>query len=151
MLKAGTKGLPKCWHGVLRDEKGNVVWTCEHTHRNRDLYCGFLKQEAAIACARAELQRRHPAPVRPTIVPLPIPAPTKKTLQQWCDLVRATTVNMKPEQIIDTAFVCFETDQAGAPVGVWHAASLVCKSRCNCAPCNPTAPKGRFTYKTVAA
>lgn len=74
---------------------------------------------------------------------------TGKTLQQWADLTRAYTTGMSPEQIVDIALVCFETEQAGSFCGVWHAASLVCKSRCPCARCNPKAPKGRFTFKSL--
>lgn len=33
-LKAGTTGSSHAWHGVLR-ESGKVIWTCDHSHRNR--------------------------------------------------------------------------------------------------------------------
>ncbi len=56
MLRAGTTGTTKCWHGVLRDKAGEIVWQCEHSHRNRDH--GSTYYSAAKACAENELHRR---------------------------------------------------------------------------------------------
>lgn len=48
------------WIGVLRDEKGGIVWRCPHVHTNRDLprILGRYREPAAQGCARAELDRR---------------------------------------------------------------------------------------------
>lgn len=54
-LKAGTTGSFKCWQGVLRDETGRVVWTCEHKHGNRDMSGRF--GISARRCAENELHR----------------------------------------------------------------------------------------------
>jgi hypothetical protein len=48
------------WEGVLRDERGEVVWCCGHKHDCRDSNNSrmFRHQGAARKCASAELVRR---------------------------------------------------------------------------------------------
>lgn len=62
-MRASTQGKPGSYEGVLRDEKGHVVWSCGHGHRNRgnDSHSGPYGvhfNKAALSCAREELQRR---------------------------------------------------------------------------------------------
>jgi hypothetical protein len=61
------------------------------------------------------------------------------TREYWANIVRGSiTVNrIDPEiteRIID---LCYSSDQAGQPVGSWHAASVVMGTKCHCAKCNP--------------
>ena len=64
-LKASYRRTPSYrWEGVLKDEKGNVVWACGHSHKNRDYNHSvyFGRTGAAMYCAQAELKRREPQP-----------------------------------------------------------------------------------------
>src|ERR1700761_547779 len=57
-FRIGFAGEPKAWKGVLRDLNGAIVWLCPHTHDHREH--DHSRHQSAIACARAELQRRFP-------------------------------------------------------------------------------------------
>ena len=60
-LKASYRKTPgDYWEGVLRDEHGNVVWSCGHSHKCRDYNHSrlFHSRGAAMYCARDELKRR---------------------------------------------------------------------------------------------
>ncbi|HXF73960.1 MAG TPA: hypothetical protein VNO79_15290 [Actinomycetota bacterium] len=49
------------WAGVLRDERGLIVWECPHVHRNRDWPDNFLGTGCARICAEEEARRREEA------------------------------------------------------------------------------------------
>ena len=53
-----TKNGGGCWKGCLRDERGNVIWVCDHPHYNRD-WSNRRRGLAARQCARQELERRQ--------------------------------------------------------------------------------------------
>jgi hypothetical protein len=53
MFKTGTSGHAGGWHGVIRNAKGAVVWTCPHCHTNRDQ--STRSNYSARACADAHL------------------------------------------------------------------------------------------------
>ena len=38
------------YEGVIRDEKDQILWACDHTHQNRD-QDGFMAGTAAHTCA----------------------------------------------------------------------------------------------------
>ena len=44
------------YRGIIRDDRGQVVWTCPHLHRNRDMSPGL--RQSARDCAAAELRRQ---------------------------------------------------------------------------------------------
>lgn len=51
------------WEGVLKDERGAVVWACGHRHKCRDHNHSrwFSHEGAAMYCAAEELGRRKVA------------------------------------------------------------------------------------------
>lgn len=54
-MKASTKRIAtRDYLGVLRDEKGRIVWECQHLHVNRD-----TGMESAYVCAATERKRRE--------------------------------------------------------------------------------------------
>ena len=65
-----------------------------------------------------------------------------RTLEQWHDLARAvirnvTVDNVTADSIGRIAWLCFEGEQSGGKVSVWHCSSIVHGHRCNCADCHP--------------
>ena len=56
-MNAGTVGSFHAWKGVIRDGR-DVVWICEHIHRNRD-FGGRYCPVSARRCAENELLRRE--------------------------------------------------------------------------------------------
>jgi hypothetical protein len=67
MMRASTQRKDGAYHGVIRDEKGAVIWVCEHPHRNRDndewisQHTHNIAQRSALNCARIETERRSQA------------------------------------------------------------------------------------------
>lgn len=60
-LRASYSGSRGSWRATLRDGLGNVVWVCEHVHRNRDhnrIQFGQVAYFSARRCAEQELDRR---------------------------------------------------------------------------------------------
>lgn len=51
-LKATYSGSANNWQGVVKDSLGNVVYTCNHTHNNRDV-SSKANGKCAVACARS--------------------------------------------------------------------------------------------------
>lgn len=51
-LKAAYSGRANNWHGVVKDSLGNVVYTCSHTHNNRDI-SSRANGRCALACAES--------------------------------------------------------------------------------------------------
>lgn len=68
----GARGGDYCYKGVLKTDKGEIVWACEHEHSNRDdnqylrpplSYNEFPQMRSALNCARVELKRNAEQPV----------------------------------------------------------------------------------------
>src|SRR5262245_51644906 len=57
-LRVSYTGRARAWKGVLRDQRGEIVWICSHAHQSRD-YTSRMAV-AAIDCALDELMRRFP-------------------------------------------------------------------------------------------
>jgi hypothetical protein len=58
-LRASYRRTPSGrWVGVLKDEKGQVVWECGHSHECRDYPSVYHNTGAATDCARKELEAR---------------------------------------------------------------------------------------------
>jgi hypothetical protein len=64
---------------------------------------------------------------------------TTDRLTYWSRLVRAYTAGGTPEQVTKAAKIATETEAAGEPCGVWHAAWLARggTGKCGCMKCAP--------------
>jgi len=64
LLKVSYRKTPSDnWEGVLRDDKGKIVWACGHSHKCRDYNHSryYSHQGAARYCAENEYRRRQDA------------------------------------------------------------------------------------------
>lgn len=55
--------------------------------------------------------------------------------EYWRGIVNASCGGLTPIEFDRVVGVCVDTDAAGAPVGAWHAMSVVLGTVCHCAPC----------------
>jgi hypothetical protein len=70
------------------------------------------------------------------------------TIEYWRNLARTSTHGLGAEDLEAIATICLDTQQAGNPVGVWHASAMHFNrlDRCNCTPCTQARgePLGRW-------
>jgi hypothetical protein len=59
------------------------------------------------------------------------------TLEQWTRLVGATVRDVTEEQAASIAQRAMDAAESGAPIGVWHSASIEFGTldKCQCWPC----------------
>lgn len=57
-LKAGYCGSAGSWRGVIKSLNGDVVYTCDHTHRNRE-QTTRTNGTSAVTCARRVIDTIH--------------------------------------------------------------------------------------------
>ncbi len=58
-MKASYRRLPsEKWEGVVKDDKGKIVWACGHAHDCRDYnHCWvYVHKGAAMYCSKAQLK-----------------------------------------------------------------------------------------------
>jgi hypothetical protein len=61
---------------------------------------------------------------------------TNHTFEYWQNLARVATRGLTPEQIDQVAAICYNYEDD--KISVWHAVSVVLKTKCHCMRCEPT-------------